>query len=158
MKALLPIIALAACGGGDPANVEGNYSIALTNRDNGCMFGNWTEDDTASNIPVIIDQVGAEVEASVEGLTGTFLDLGFGAHVYEGTIDGNDLVLELIGSRAQQMGNCAFTYNSTINARLAIDTLTGRVEYTTATNDNPDCAPIQECLSFQDFNGTRPPT
>jgi hypothetical protein len=153
----LLISVLAACGG-DPANVEGTYSIALTNRDNGCDFANWTEGETSANIPVVIDQVGTEVDATVEGLTGTFLDLAFGGHVYEGSIDGDDLLLELIGSNAQQMGNCAFTYNSTIDATLSTDTLTGRIEYTSVTNGNPDCVPLDGCVSFQDFNGTRPPT
>ena len=40
------------------------------------------------------------------------------------------------------------------------DTIEGRVEYRAATTtpQNPDCSSIQGCLSFQEFNGTRPPT
>ena len=150
-------VACAACGGSD-ANVEGDYSIALTNRENGCNFPNWTVGETAANIPVVIVQVGNEVDATVNGLAGAALDFSFGSRTYEGTVDGDDLLLDLQGSRAQSMGNCAFTYNSTIDARLQGDALTGRIDYTTASNGNTDCAPIDGCVSVQEFNGTRPPT
>jgi hypothetical protein len=151
-------VLLVGCGGGSDANVEGDFTIALTNRDNGCNFANWTVGDTAANIPVVIAQTESNVQATVNGGAGLALDLAFGARTYSGTVDGNDLLLELQGSRAQSMGNCAFTYNSQIDARIDVDTLTGRIDYTTATNGNTDCAPIDGCVSFQEFNGTRPPT
>lgn len=147
---------VAACGG--DANVEGDYSISITNRDNGCMFGNWNVGDTAAGIPVVIDQTESQVTATVEGLAGVSLGINFGSNVYEGDVDGDDIFLELFGSRAQSQGNCAFTYNSVIDASINGDVLNGRIEYRTATNGNPDCAELQNCVSFQDFNGTRPPT
>jgi hypothetical protein len=149
------MFALAGCGGSD-ADVAGEYTIALTNRDNGCMFANWTVGEQANGIPVIVTQ-DDEVSASVEGVAGGILDLALGGHVYTGSVDGNDLLLELFGTRGQQMGNCSFTYNSLIDAEIAGDNLNGRIEYTAATNGNPDCAALDACVSFQEFNGSRAP-
>lgn len=149
------LVAAAACG--SDADVAGDYTIALTNRDNGCDFANWTVGETASNIPVLITQDGSNVTATVNGGAGIVLDLVLGARAYTGGVDGDDLFLELFGTRPQQSGDCTFTYNSVIDASIAGDVLTGRIEYRAATNDNPGCAAIEGCLSFQDFNGTRPP-
>jgi hypothetical protein len=156
MKRLVSLILFAACGGGD-ANVEGDFTVAVTNRDNGCMFENWVIGESSSGIPVTIAQDGTDVAASIEGGVGAFFDLVLGAHVYTGTVNGNDLFLELFGTRGQQMGNCSFTYNSIIDGSISGDTLTGRIEYTAKTNGNPDCAALEGCVTFQDFNGTRPP-
>lgn len=45
---------MALLGGCEPANVAGNYSVNVTNRENGCGFQNWTVGDTASNIAFTI--------------------------------------------------------------------------------------------------------
>ncbi|MEO8698640.1 MAG: hypothetical protein ABI867_01320 [Kofleriaceae bacterium] len=157
MKHLSLVMALVAACSGSDADVEGDYTIALTNRDNGCMFANWTVGDQTTGVPVVIGQDGSNVTATVNGGAGLVLDVALGARTYTGDIDGDDLVLELFGTRGQQMGNCSFTYNSTIDATLDDDSLTGRIEYRAATNGNPDCSALEDCLSFQDFNGTRPP-
>ena len=151
------LIIAAACGGDSDANVAGDFTIALTNRDNGCELENWVVGNQATNIPVVITQSGADVTATVNGAAGVVLDLALGARVYTGTVDGNDLLLELFGTRGQQRGNCSFTFNSNIDASISGDTLTGRIDYRAATNANPDCAPLEGCVSFQEFNGTRPP-
>ncbi len=153
---MLPCL-LVACGGGDPANVEGDYAIALTNRDNGCNLANWTVDESSSNIPVMIEQDGSTATANVMAGAGVVLDLALGSHIYEGEIDGDDLFLELFGTRSQTQGNCTFTFNSEIDASIDGDTLTGVINYKAATVGNPDCAPLEGCVSFQEFNGTRPP-
>src|SRR5262245_57064299 len=77
------VLFLAACGGGDPADVAGDYSISLTNGENGCDFANWMEGETATNVPVVITQ-GSEGEedqatAVVNGAAGTYLDLVLGS-------------------------------------------------------------------------------
>jgi hypothetical protein len=149
------LIMLVACG--EDANIEGNYSIALTNRDNGCNFANYTVGDQESGIPVVITQEGAAATATVNGGAGLVLDLALGSRVYSGNVDGDEFVLELFGTRGQQSGNCSFTYNSVIDASIAGDAISGRIEYRAATNNNPNCASIEGCLTFQDFNGTRPP-
>lgn len=151
---------LAACGSDEPANVEGNYTVAVSNRDNGCNFANYTVGDTQSGIPVMITQEGANVTATVMGLTGAGLNLALGSNVFSGTVDGDMLDLDLFGTRPQMQGTCTYTYNAKILGDVTRDTLTGRVNYSAATTtpSNPDCASIQGCLTFQEFNGTRPPT
>lgn len=153
----LALAYLCATACGDPANVAGSYTIALTNRDNGCMFANWMVGNQTSNVPVELTQSGESASATVNGVAGVALDLALGSRIYTGKVDGDHIALDLFGTRAQQSGNCAFTYNSRIDADITGDTLVGRVEYTAQTNNNPDCAALENCLSFQDFNGTRPP-
>jgi hypothetical protein len=149
------LVLCAACG--SDADVAGNFTIALTNRDNGCNLNNWTVGDQSSGIPVTITQDGGTATADVGGGAGLVLDLALGAHVYTGDVDGNDLSLELFGTRGQTAGSCAFTYNSAIDGSISGDTLSGRIEYRAATNGSPECGTIEGCVSFQEFNGTRPP-
>src|SRR5688572_22727127 len=156
MRRAIAFALLLGCGGED-ADVAGDFSIAVTNRDNGCEFDNWMEDETSANIPVTITQDGSAVTATIEGLTGSFVEAVLGSRSYEGEVDGNDLFLELFGSRAANQGNCAFTINSEIDATISGDALEGRINYKAATNGNPDCDTLEGCVSFQDFNGTRPP-
>jgi hypothetical protein len=160
MKRLLGIaltLAFGACGSGSDVDVAGEYTIALTNRDNGCELENYTEGEQASNIPVSITQEGSNVTATVGGGGGLVLDLALGSRVFTGEVDGDDVFLELFGTRGQQQGNCSFTFNSAIDATLDGDVLTGTIDYRAATNDNPDCAALEGCRTFQEFNGTRPP-
>lgn len=145
----------AACGG--TTDVAGEYSISLTNRDNGCAFTDWEVGKTSTGIPVSITQDGSAVTAVVGGLAATFLDLWLGAHTYQGGLSGSAIELRLYGSRSRSQGNCAYTINSTIEAEIDGDVLTGSISYTAATNQNPDCAALEGCVSRQDFNGTRPP-
>jgi len=161
MKALAWVLLggmVVGCAG--DADVAGSYTIALTNRDNGCMFGNYNVGDTAQGIGVVITQNDSNVTLTVNGVAGTYLVLLLGAdkNVYQGDVDGDELSTESLGTRAQNMGNCTYTINSKIKGSLDGDALTGRIEYRAADNGNPDCAPISGCLTYQDFNGTRPPT
>jgi hypothetical protein len=151
---------LVGCADDDPANVEGNFTVAVTNRDNGCNLGNWTVGDSSAGIPVTIAQEGENVSATVMGLTGAGLNLGLGSNVFSGKIDENKLDLDLFGERPQMQNSCTYTYNAKILGLVDGDTIEGRVEYRAAptTPSNPDCASITGCLSFQEFNGTRPPT
>jgi hypothetical protein len=149
----LIVVACAACG--SDANVEGDYMVSLTNRDDGCMIG-WVVGNQATNIPVVITQ-GTDVTASVNGVAGALLDGLLGSHFYTGNVDGDNVSLTVIGDRGQTKGNCAFTFNSTIAAKASGDTLNGRIEYRAVTNGNPDCTALEGCLSFEDFAGVRPP-
>jgi hypothetical protein len=157
MRRLVVLMIMAGCGGGEDADVAGDFTIALTNRDNGCELENWTVGEQASNIPVIITQSSDNVTASVEAGAGVVLDVALGSHVYTGSVDGNDIFLELFGTRVAQTGNCTFSFNSEIDASLSGDSLTGRINYRAATNGNPDCSDLEGCVSFQEFNGARPP-
>jgi len=155
--ALLVSVAAIGC---DDAEVSGSYTVALTNRDNGCMFANYTVGESAQGIGVVITQNDSNVTLTVNGIAGTYLVLLLGAdkNVYTGGVDGDEVSVDSLGTRAQSMGNCAYTINSRIIGTIDGDALTGRIEYRAADNGNPDCAPISGCLTYQDFNGTRPPT
>ncbi len=160
LGSFLGLAVVAGCGSDDPANVEGNFTVAVTNRDNGCNIPSWTVGDSQANIPVVITQEGTAVTATVMGFTGASLNIGLGSNVFSGTVDGNDLDLDLFGTRPQMKDTCTYTLNGKIVGSIDGDTLEGRVNYSIATTTptNPDCASIQGCLSFQEFNGTRPPT
>lgn len=156
---LLGVVAITGCDD-EPANIEGMYTVAVTNRDNGCNFGSYTVGDTQQGIPVTIAQEGENATVTVMGFTGGGLSLLIGSNVFSGTISGTDFDLDLFGTRAQMQATCTFTYNAKIRGDIDGDAIAGRVEYRAATTtpQNPDCASIQGCLTFQEFNGTRPPT
>jgi hypothetical protein len=155
--------ALGACGDDDddtPLDVEGDYTLAVTNRDNGCEFEGWVEGDSATGVRLVLTQDGNEVTGELPlWRGGTRLEywLGTGASQPEGTLRRNRITLSVYGERAWQQGNCAYTINATIDATLTGDLLEGHIDYTAATNDNPDCGELEGCISRQDFNGTRPP-
>src|SRR5262249_48772367 len=95
------------------------------------------------------------VTAVVAGLAGFALDVGLGGHSFTGKITGSDLDLHLFGTRSNTAGNCTYTLNAGIRAAVSGNTLTGQIDYTSATNGNPDCSTIEKCDSFQDLIGTR---
>lgn len=149
---------LATLGCGEDANVAGNYTIAVTNGDNGCELENWMEGNTASGITATITQSGEDVTATLDGLVGAYFNAVFGSASFTGKVSGDDLALKIIGTRSATEGNCTYTYNAILNGSVDGDTLTGTIDYEAATNDQPDCAALEGCQSTQDFNGTRPPT
>jgi len=152
----LGVLVVAACGSGDPVDVEGTYSVGLTNRDNGCNFQNWTVGAMTSGVTVVITQNGANAIAEVQGLAGGYLSFAFGSSTFSGDVDGNHLDLFLSGTRPQTSGNCTYTYDGNIKATLVGDALNGSLTYSSNGNNNTDCAAIV-CDSVQDFAGSRPP-
>jgi len=156
MKRLHLLLGLAACGGGSDANVAGTYTMAITNRDNGCNFSGYNI-GAQSMVGVNITQTDSNLMATVTGGGGFLLALVVGSNIYTGTVDGKDVDLQIIGDLAMNSGNCAFTYDSEIHARLDGNSMSGRIEYRSVTNGNSDCASITGCLTFQEFAGSRPP-
>lgn len=155
MKRLAWILVVAACGG--DANVEGDYTVALTNRDNACNLANWTVGTQTTGVQATVTQEGENVTLTVTGLAGVAVSALLGTNVYIGAVDGDEIDLSITGETGFNTGNCAYTYNSTIQGTLDGDTLSGRIEYRAATNDQSDCGELTGCLSYQDFNGARPP-
>lgn len=153
--AVMLAVMLGGCGGED-ADISGNYTMALTNRDNGCNFMNY-QVGAQNTVMVAITQDGSNATATVGGFGGVLLGVAVGSNVYTGTVDGDDVDLQIIGDVAFTSGNCAFTYNSEIKATADGDSMSGRIEYRAATNNNPDCAAITGCLTYQEFAGSRPP-
>jgi hypothetical protein len=158
---LLPLVValLAACGGGDNADVAGTYSINLTNRDNGCMLQDWMVGNQTTGVVLVVTQNDDAVTATVTDPLAirVGLQLWLGSNVFSGSVSGNDIDLSIIGTNAATMGNCTYTYNALIDGTITGDALAGHVTYTAATNDNTDCTPLEGCRSIQEFNGTRPP-
>jgi hypothetical protein len=158
MRCTLLVVLAAACGdSGNPSDVSGDYTVALTNRDNGCAIANWTIGAQSSGVPVTITQTGATATATVMGAGGVLLDFLLGNHAFSGSVDGDAVLLTSIGTVAQHTGNCTYTFTATIAGALSGDALSGQVIYAVADNGNSDCATVDTCQSTQDFSGARPP-
>ncbi len=157
MRPFLGLALVAACGSSSPADVAGDYTMAVTERDNGCNLANWTPGMSFTGVMVTITQSGANATTTVMGLGGLGVGATFGTNVFTGTVDGDNLDLKVLGTKSNTTGNCTYTYNGDIKATLTGDALAGRLNITGAGNGNPDCAGITGCLSYEDFNGTRPP-
>lgn len=157
MKSFILLIALLAACTSDPVDAEGTYTVSVTNRENGCNFDNWTVGNSASNINAVINQEGTKAGVDVMGVTGAYLDLILGSHVFNGNVDGDEIDVTILGTRSAVTGNCTFTLDARLHATLDGDVLTGRIDYSKHGNGNSDCAPINGCITYQDMNGTRPP-
>jgi len=154
---LLLAMGTLACGGEDPAWVAGDYTITVTNHENGCNFASWQEGDTTTGIGLTVTQAGDNVTGDVGGATGAWLDLTLGSSTYTGSVDGDQVTMTLFGTNANTVGECSYFINSTATATLSGDALEGAITYYPSTNGHPDCSTVTGCVSSQAFNGTRPP-
>ncbi len=153
---LLALAALASCDS-SPVDFAGDYTIAVTNHDNGCGFQSWTVGDSSTGIPLTVLQDGSDVSATLEGAVGAWVDALLGGKTFTGAAGGHEMDVTLHGTRAYNDGACTYTVTARAVATLTGDTLEGTIDYTTATNGSPDCGAIEGCVSTQAFNGTRPP-
>ena len=147
-------LCIAACGSSEAASVAGNYAVILTNGNNGCNLPS-SPGGATSTVTVTLTQSHSDVTAVVGGGAGILLDIGLGGHSFTGKITGGDLDLHLFGTRSMTTGNCTYTLNAAIRAVVDGNTLNGQIDYTSATNGNPDCSTIDSCDSFQEISGTR---
>lgn len=156
MKRLVMLVGLlGACGGSEPVDAEGTYSVGITNREDGCKLG-WTVGQMSSGVEVVITQNGTAAIAEVKGIAGGYLSFAFGSNSFSGDVDGDELNLFLTGTNPKTTGNCTFTYDGRIDATLTGDALQGTLSYVSNTNTASDCAAVM-CISKQDFSGSRPP-
>jgi hypothetical protein len=101
-------LVLAACGGDEPVDAAGTYTLSLTNRENGCMNSNWTVGETATGIGVVIIQNDAAITADVQpGAARLALDLALGSHIFTGSVNGADIDLRITGTNSFSMGTTA---------------------------------------------------
>ena len=140
-----------------PADVSGDYTMAVTDEANGCNLQNWTMGDSSTGIPVTITQDTKNVTINITGATGAYVAVILGTSMFMGTVDGDNVSATLFGTRSATMGGCAYTYNADLEASLNVDELSGTIAYTPQTNGSPDCSTIMGCSSTQNFNGTRAP-
>lgn len=138
-----------------PLDFGGAYSVTVTNGSNGCSFMDWVEGETNANIPLNIVHDGATITATVEGIPGALIGLLHGTNQFQGKVNGTRLDMWIDGTIPTTQGNCTFTWSNDATATLEGDYLDGRLVYSPAHNDNPDCAALT-CETEQLFNGTRP--
>jgi len=142
----------AACS---DADVAGNYNAQLTNGADGCSLGLTTGQNATATFTVTQD--GGDVSLTVDGLPGLFIAFQAGSAVLTGGVDGDDVSVERKGTVKQTAQSCEYTINVKIKASQDGDTMSGRVEYRAATNNDSTCGSHQGCLTVQEFNATRPP-
>jgi hypothetical protein len=138
------------------ANVAGNYTVSVTNADNGCLLDNWEVGASSSDIPFVVTQQGSAIDGTLQGLPAVALGLAIGTNMFSGTASGEDFALTAYGTISHHAGNCTYTLNAAIDGHISGDAISGTIAYSPATSQNPDCASVQ-CTSTQNFNGTRPP-
>ena len=157
------------CGGSDSTvDATGEYTVGVTNGQNGCGFQNWNQGDQSSGIPLSITEAevtdpetgntATQVTATVGGVTGALVQAILGSNVFTGGAHASRLSLTLFGTRSYTQGGCTYTVNADVNATLSGDVLGGTIDYQTSTNGSPDCGSLEGCTSEQAFNGTRPPS
>lgn len=157
--AVLPLLlGLFACGSEDEftASVAGKYAVALTNGKTTCDWPNWKEGEEG--------QVSFTITQEAKALTGQLelppnvalvFNLIFGTDDFKGSIKGNTFSMTKAGKGLTQ-GNCAYSFNATVDGTQNGDSIAGTISYDTVTNGNPDCDAV-ECSATQKFNGSRPP-
>ena len=141
-----------------PADVAGDYTIALTNGENGCMVNNWDVGTSTSGVPVLITQDGGTVQATVNGTSGTLLNLVVGSMHFNGDIAGDRIAASLIGDNNARQGECSYTFTVDMDATVSGDVIQGELTWRPVTNGHPDCGVLETCRNRQTFNGTRPPS
>jgi hypothetical protein len=151
-------VALAACGGDDPVDAAGTYTVSLTQREDGCNYG-WTGQSNAG-VEVVITQNAAAVSADVQAAAGArfALDAILGNHVFTGSVDGTHLDLLITGTTSFSMGTCDYTIDAQIDATLDGDVLSGNIFYRDKTDGASDCGALTGCTSRQELLGNRPPS
>lgn len=158
VPAVLVSLLLGIASGCAPADVAGNYSLAVTNGDNGCEVDGWTVGESSANVPAVITQDEGDVQVEVQGVSGTFLNLVVGSNRFAGDVAGDRVSAELIGDNSGREGECRFTWTIELDATVAGDVIEGELNWRPVTNGHPDCGMLEMCRNQQVFNGTRPPT
>ena len=138
------------------ANVAGNYTVSVTNADNGCMLDNWEVGKSSSDIPFLIEQQDKNLNGTLQGVAGLALGLAIGTNKFQGTANGAAFDITAYGIVMHTQGACMYELNAEISGSISGDAISGTIKYAPATSNSPDCASLR-CSSTQDFNGTRPP-
>ena len=159
MGALLGLV-VAGCSSSSPsppADFSGDYSVAITNGQNGCNFKNWTVGSSSNGTPVAITQNGSSVNADVGGVAGAYYQAILGSHVFTGGVSGTRMSAVIHGTQSFPQGNCTYQVTANLGASISGDSISGTVDYTTTTNGGSDCGTLVGCSSTQSFAGSRPP-
>ena len=125
-------LAVAGCGSSSsapPADFSGNYTVAVTNGQNGCGFANWTVGAASNGTPVVITQNGSSASADVGGAAGIYYDVILGSHVFTGSLSGDHMSMSIHGTRTGHQGNCAYQVLANLDGTLSGDSISGRIDY-----------------------------
>lgn len=155
---LASVLLLGVSSGCAPADVAGNYSLSVTNGDNGCDVNGWTVGESNANVPSVITQDEGAVQVEVQGVSGTFLNLAVGSNRFAGDVAGDRIAAELIGDNSNREGECVYTWTIDLDATVTGDVIEGELSWRPVTNGHPDCGLLETCRNQQAFNGTRPPS
>ena len=140
-----------------PADVGGEYLVAITNGTNTCStVSGWTEGQQSTDIPVTLVQDGTMLTGEAGGLAALTVVLLTGENSFVGEIHGNEFSLTNYGTKASTAGNCTYTVNAVISGTVHGNSIEGTITYKPAISDNPDCAPY-DCQADQAYSGSRPP-
>ena len=150
------------CGGGNkfesaPADVDGEYSVALTNRENGCEFQDWEVGGQTTAVPLTIEQKDEEVTGQVTSFAGLVLWALTGNATFRGTAGPSSVTMEIQGNVRHREGACEFWVDATLEAEVSGETLSGTITYEKRPLPGADCSLSPGCSSIQAFNATRPP-
>lgn len=137
-------------------NLAGEYTVAVTNADNGCMLDNWEVGKSSSGIPFSIMQQDSNLNGKIEGAAGLVLQVAIGTNMFGGKASDETFDLTAYGTIPRTLGTCNFELNAEIQGTISGDLISGTIKYAPATSNDPACASLQ-CSSTQNFNGTRPP-
>lgn len=158
MKRVIWIACAGLCAGSaacSDADVAGNYTAQITNGTDGCSLGLTKGENATASFTVTQD--GGDVTLTIDGLAGLFIAVQTGSAVLTGGVDGDDVNVLHKGTVSRTAMSCDYTINVQLKGTQDGDTMSGRVEYRAATNNDPTCGSHQGCLTVQEFNATRPP-
>lgn len=152
---------VVACGDDDassapPADISGNYSISVTDADNGCQLGNWVAGQSAQNIQFVVTQNGAALTGEVKGVAAIYFALA-GIGPLQGSASGTHGNVTAVGTTSIKDGTCAFFYRVTADFTLTGNAINGTMTYSHSTNHDPSCGYHETCTSTQNVSGSRPP-
>jgi hypothetical protein len=148
----------AGCGESEPVDVNGRYTLNVTNGANACMF-DWRAGE-AGTVTLVLTQPTENrktVTGKLEGVAALATLIAWGTETFVGSVDGDEIDMVAQGTRNMVQGACNFSLKVNARATLNGDALVGSVSYSFQTNQVPDCGYRNTCVSVQNMNGVRPP-
>lgn len=107
--------------------MSGEYSVAVTNRENACGVDDWEEGNMASGIPLVIEQDGSEITGTIEGIVSLYLVAVTGNDEFEGAVSGDEFTMTSYGTTSPVVDGCSFTWNATVSGELSGNSIEGTV-------------------------------
>jgi hypothetical protein len=152
-------LALAGCDGGNDVDVTGDYSLRLTDAENGCQINpdKWSAGNTSDVKLNITRSEGNRLYGEVVGITALFVGLATGTTTFTGSADGSSVNLQIAGNVSAAAGTCDYKLDLSLHGEVSGDFIAGTLTYSFATDHAADCGFRETCKSVQKFNGTRPP-